>query len=64
MPLRLGWMPLWSDDKRTLVQVFTDLETGLIQRVTVTTRQYGDGWWGPTIEVRDEWSNDSYVSQQ
>jgi len=58
---RIGWMPLWSEDRKTLVQVFTDLDTGLIQLVSVTSRQRGGDWWGPTIEVREEWANDSYA---
>lgn len=61
LPLRLGWMPLLSKDKRILVQVFTDLETGLIQRVIVTHRQTDGGWWGPTTEVREEWFDVSHV---
>lgn len=61
MPRRLGWMPLLSEDKRILVQVFTDLDTGLIQRVIVTTRASREGWWGPTTEVREEWFDVSHV---
>lgn len=61
VPRRLGWMPLQSQDKRILVQVFTDLDTGLIQRVVVTHRQSAGGWWGPTTEVREEWFDVSHV---
>ena len=34
-----GYMPLWSKDKLTLVQVFTDSATEEIVRVTVATRR-------------------------
>ena len=34
-----GYMPLWSKDKLTLVQVFTDPATEEIVRVTVAKRQ-------------------------
>lgn len=34
-----GYMPLWSKDKLTLVQIFTDLATEEIVKVTVATRQ-------------------------
>jgi len=34
-----GYMPLWSKDKLTLVQIFTDLTTEEIVKVTVATRQ-------------------------
>jgi hypothetical protein len=34
-----GYMPLWSKDKLTLVQVFTDLATEEIVKVTVATRR-------------------------
>lgn len=50
-----------SEDKRILVQMFTDLDTGLIQRVIVTTRATADGWWGPTTEVKEDWFDVSHV---
>jgi hypothetical protein len=34
-----GYMPLWSKDKLTLVQVFTDSATEEIVKVTVATRR-------------------------
>ena len=34
-----GWYPLWSKDKLTLVQIFTDLTTEEIVKVTVAKRQ-------------------------
>ena len=34
-----GWYPLWSKDKLTLVQIFTDLATEEIVKVTVARRQ-------------------------
>ena len=34
-----GYMPLWSKDKLTLVQIFTDMATEEIVKVTVAKRQ-------------------------
>ena len=34
-----GYMPLWSKDRLTLVQIFTDSATEEIVKVTVATRQ-------------------------
>jgi hypothetical protein len=34
-----GYMPLWSKDKLTLVQIFTDSATEEIVKVTVATRR-------------------------
>ncbi len=34
-----GYLPLWSKDKLTLVQIFTDLATEEIVKVTVATRR-------------------------
>jgi len=34
-----GYLPLWSKDKLTLVQVFTDPATEEIVKVTVATRR-------------------------
>jgi hypothetical protein len=33
-----GYLPLWSKDKLTLVQIFTDTATEEIVKVTVATR--------------------------
>lgn len=52
-----GWCALWSKDRKTLVQIFTDANTGLIQRVTVTQRPSVGSWWGPTITVEEDWQN-------
>ena len=49
-PRLLGYIPLRSKDKKTLVQVFTD-EQGLIKRVTVSTRYSPFLMWGSPIEV-------------
>lgn len=51
MPRIIGWTPLWSKDKKTLVQIFTNLETGLIELATVNTRRDKSGPWEPSIEV-------------
>ena len=34
-----GWYPLWSKDKLPLVQIFTDMATEEIVKVTVAKRQ-------------------------
>jgi len=34
-----GYLPLWSKDKLTLVQIFTDSATEEIVKVTVATRR-------------------------
>ena len=34
-----GYMPLWSKDRLTLVQIFTDSATEEIVKVTVATRR-------------------------
>ena len=49
-PRQIGYIPLRSKDKKTLVQIFTDQE-GLIMRVTVSKRYYPFLMWGPPIEV-------------
>jgi hypothetical protein len=49
-PRLLGYIPLRSKDKKTLVQVFTD-EEGLIMRVTVSFRCSPYLMWGSPIEV-------------
>lgn len=47
-----GWTTHVSDDKRTRIEVFYDLETGLIESITMCQRaHYGDSW-GPATEVR------------
>jgi hypothetical protein len=51
-PVHIGYRELWSKDKTTLVQVFTDLQ-GLILSITVTTRPDRDSDWGPSTEVAE-----------
>jgi hypothetical protein len=46
-----GYLPLVSKDKLTLVQIFTDLETGEHIRVTVAKRLAPYLCWSPPIEV-------------
>jgi hypothetical protein len=46
-----GYMPLVSKDKLTLVQIFTDLETGEHIRVTVARRLAPYLSWLPPTEV-------------
>jgi len=46
-----GYLPLLSRDKLTLVQIFTDLETGEHLRVTVATRRAPWLTWSPPTEV-------------
>ena len=49
----VGWLPLWSADRKILVQVFTSAD-GLIERVTVNHRLSTDLPWGPSIEVTED----------
>jgi hypothetical protein len=53
-----GWLPLWSEDRKLLVQVFTSAE-GLIERVTVNHRLSHTAPWGPSIEVTEDCLNES-----
>ena len=46
-----GYLPLVSKDKLTLVQIFTDLETGEHLRITVAHRLAPYLSWSPPIEV-------------
>lgn len=46
-----GWTTYLSDDKRTRVEVYTDLATGLIERIAICERLHFGDSWGPTIEV-------------
>ena len=46
-----GYTPLVSRDKLTLVQIFTDLETGAHIRVTVAHRLAPYLSWSPPTEV-------------
>ena len=55
-PPVFGWCPLWSKDRLTLVQVFTNSE-GLIMRVTINRRAHTSVIWGPTTEVFEHCEN-------
>lgn len=46
-----GWETYVSDDKRTRVEVYSDLATGLIERIVICERTHFGDSWGPTIEV-------------
>ena len=46
-----GYIALRSKDKKTMVQVFTDLSTGLIEYTQVCTRAESWHLWGPPTEV-------------
>ena len=46
-----GYIALRSKDKLTMVQVFTDLTTGLIEYTQVCTRAESWHLWGPPKEV-------------
>jgi hypothetical protein len=46
-----GYMALRSKDKKTMVQVFTDLSTGLIVYTQVCQRAQSWHSWGPPTEV-------------
>ena len=46
-----GYIALRSKDKKTMVQVFTDLSTGLIVYTQVCQRAQNWHSWGPPIEV-------------
>lgn len=47
----VGYVALRSKDKKTLVQVFIDLQTGLIEDAQVCTRAQSWHLWGPLTEV-------------
>jgi hypothetical protein len=46
-----GYIALRSKDKKIMVQVFTDLTTGLIEYTQVCTRAESWHLWGPPTEV-------------
>jgi hypothetical protein len=50
----VGYRQLWSKDRNTLVQVFTDLETDLIQLVTIDTRSTSESCWESLTKVKLE----------
>lgn len=51
MPDQYGYLPLVSPDKTQLVQIFVDLETGLIDSVYLATRVAPWGTWGPPTKL-------------
>ena len=54
LPRIIGWTPLWSTDRNTLVQLFTDLDTGSTITATVSTRRRTGGIWESTKQVRQD----------
>jgi hypothetical protein len=51
---QLGYMSLRSKDNLTLVQIFTDLETGSIKLARVMTRRTPDSLWESLTELQKE----------
>lgn len=51
VPDTWGYLPLVSPDKRQLVQIFVDLNTGLIESVYLATRVAPWGSWGPPTKL-------------
>lgn len=47
----VGYVLLRSKDNKTLLQVFIDLQTGLIEDAQVCTRMQSWHSWGPLIKV-------------
>jgi len=47
-----GYQVLRSEDKKTMVQIFWDLETGSIVHAQVCTRRHAWGTWEPPTEVQ------------
>lgn len=45
-----GYLPLMSPDKKILVQIFVDLDTGLIESTHVSFREELWHSWGPPIK--------------
>lgn len=52
LPPIVGWVPLWSEDRKTLVQIFTDLDSGSMIVTTVAQRRALWSIWEPPTEVR------------
>jgi len=50
-PAHWGYTVLRSKDKLTMVQIFTDLTTGLIEYTQVCTRAQNWHSWGPPTEL-------------
>lgn len=53
----VGWLPLWSKDRNTLVQIVRDLETGSIMAAWVTRRRGNLAAWEPITELETEWES-------
>lgn len=49
-PDTYGYLPVVSPDNRILVQIFVDLDTGLIEHVSVALRDESWHSWGPPIK--------------
>ena len=49
-----GYLPVMSEDQRILVQIFIDLDTGLIEHVSVALRQEAWHSWGPPIKCEKD----------
>jgi hypothetical protein len=47
----IGYLPLVSKDRKTMVQIFGDPDTGLIESVQVAHRSDDFDSWGPPTEV-------------
>ncbi len=53
-PDTYGYLPLVSKDQRILVQIFVDLDTGLIEHVSVALREEAWHSWGPPIKCEKD----------
>jgi hypothetical protein len=47
----VGYLPLVSKDRKTMVQIFQDSDTGLIESVQVAQRSEAFDSWGSPTEV-------------
>lgn len=54
LPPIIGYRQVWSKDRKVLLQVFTDLETDLIELVTLDKRDETPGFWESLIKVKPE----------
>jgi len=50
----VGYRQLWSKDRKTIVQVFSDVESDSIQLVTIDTRPDVESCWESLTEVKLE----------
>lgn len=53
-PPIVGYRQLWSKDRNTLLQVFTDFETDSIELVTIDTRPNGLSSWESLTQVKPQ----------